>query len=139
MKNKHKRAFTNAYKWWDYTYLLQAIHDWAEAAAKGQEHHSHHLGAHKSARQLKVVAHLCKRIIDDDYSAPFWFSHVKLNHNFGDREELDNGAGYYQVHFSYVPNEKTYKLVRDKKMKQREKDLKMLTELMNKYMFTWWD
>jgi len=139
MKNKHRRAFIQAYKWYDYTFMLEAIKDWASNSAKMHEKHGVHVGAHKVARQLRIVSHLCDRIAKDDYSVPHWFSHVDVHMHFGEEKRYANGSISYPAIFSYIPDEKTYRYVRDKRRKQRQKDLDMLTQLMSKNLFNWWD
>lgn len=41
MKTKHKNRFLNSYKWWDYSYLLQAMEDWLDNSSKQHNKYGH--------------------------------------------------------------------------------------------------
>ena len=62
MKNKAKRQFHNQFKWWDYSYMLEAIELWASNASYKHLTKGHHLNNEVVAKDLKILAELAKRL-----------------------------------------------------------------------------
>lgn len=135
MKNKHKRVIMQQFPWYDYSYLLGAIELWCSQASEMHKKKGCSLHSDKTSRQLRVAAHLCKRLMDDDYSNPFWFGEVTIKSTFHLLEEVSGR----RVHFERLPNDKVFRLCQQKQVRQRQADLDMLTKLINKHLFGWWD
>ena len=133
MKEKHKRLIMQKFPWYDYGYFLGLMNLWASESARLHETQGHCVGSPKTARQLKLVAHLCERIVKDDYSNPFWFGEVKID------TDLDVTRPSQKLRFSYRPSKKVFKLCQSKQQRQRKADIEMLTRLINKNLLGWWD
>lgn len=133
MKEKHKRLIMNKFPWYDYSYFIELMELWLKESAYRHENQGHCVSSGKTAKQLRIAAHLCKRIREDDYSNPFWFGEVSIHSN------LDINMPSQKVRWSHKPNKKVFRLCQQRQLKQRQKDIKMLTELINKQILGWWD
>ena len=153
MKNKFKRQFHEQFKWWDYSYMLEAIELWASNAAYKHLTKGHHLNNEVVAKDLKVLAELAKRLKNDDYNDP-WFlpdyesEHFSVPIEGSDLIELKTKN--YKVVYnnperkeSIDSNEETvYKIIKLKgkhHKRQREQDLEMLCNMLKRNLFSLWD
>ncbi len=116
MKNKHKRQFLNAYKWYDYSFLLLAIEDWLENASKITAKRGTHINADKTAKKMKVMAELAKRIREEN---------IQCNKVFNCRNVVGFDSGVFEKY--------------EHRRKRTEANLKMFTNMMNKYLLGFWD
>ena len=153
MKNKAKRQFHNQFKWWDHSYMLEAVELWAENAAKMHLTKGHHLNNEVVAKDLKVLAELAKRLKNDDYNDP-WFlpdyesEHFSVPIEGSDLIELKTKN--YKVVYNNPERKETidsneetvYKIIKLKgkhRQRQREQDLEMFCDLIKRKLFNWWD
>ena len=153
MKNKAKRQFHNQFKWWDHSYMLEAVELWAENAAKMHLTKGHHLNNEVVAKDLKVLAELAKRLKNDDYNDP-WFlpdyesEHFSVPIEGSDLIELKTKN--YKVVYNNPERKETidsneetvYKIIKLKgkhRQRQREQDLEMFCNLIKRKLFNWWD
>lgn len=114
MKNKHKRQFLNTYKWWDYSYLLLAMEHWFDNASKITMEKGVLLHADRTAHRMKICAELCKRIREDNSQRNEVFK--SRNYRQGCRKEF----------YKYTQKRKTA-------------NLRLLTDMMNKHLLSFWD
>lgn len=115
MKNKHKRQFLNAYKWYDYSFLLMAMEDWLDNASKVTMKKGMHLNVDKVAKKMKICAELCKRVREDN---------TQTNKVFITR------------------NNKDFRVMRESHkylVKRRKENLSLLTTMLNKHLLGFWD
>ena len=133
MKNKFKRKLMTEFSWWDHSYFLELMETWLREASRMHNTKGHFTGNKKVARQMLVAATLCKRIREDDYQNPFWFGEVGIDSN------IKTHSPRSQVVFTYKPSKKVFKYCMKKQAKQRKADLEMLTSIINKNLFGWWD
>jgi len=91
MKNKHRRQFVNAYKWWDHSFLFMAIRDWLENASKMTLKHGYHLNKEKTARKMKIIALAIDVYIQDDLQSNKVFTSRNLVFSYfnGDGDGAD--------------------------------------------------
>lgn len=142
MKRQHKRRFLEAYKWWDHSYLLQAMEDWLfNAAKKHATSPWQSVNSKSTIKHMKTCAALCKRIREDEYHMNTPLVWPKYSCDVV-HEPLNNGC----VQMKWVnklPNEKTYERFSKKHWehsnKMRKADLELLTKLLNKHLLTFWD
>ena len=133
MKNKFKRQLMTKFSWWDHSYFLELMETWLREASRMHNTKGHFTGSKKVARQMLVAATLCKRIREDDYQNPFWFGEVGIDSN------IKTHSPRSHVVFTYKPSKKIFKYCRKKQANQRKADLEMLTSIINKNLFGWWD
>ena len=133
MKNKFKRQLMTKFSWWDHSYFLELMETWLREASRMHNTKGHFTGNKKVARQMLVAATLCKRIREDDYQNPFWFGEVGIDSN------IKTHSPRSHVVFTYKPSKKIFKYCRKKQANQRKADLEMLTSIINKNLFGWWD
>ena len=133
MKNKFKRQLMTKFSWWDHSYFLELMETWLRDASRMHNTKGHFTGSKKIARQMLVAATLCKRIREDDYQNPFWFGEVGIDSN------IKTHSPRSHVVFTYKPSKKIFKYCRKKQANQRKADLEMLTSIINKNLFGWWD
>ena len=153
MKNKFKRQFHDKFKWWDHSYMLEAIELWASNAAYQHPIKGHHLNNEVVAKDLKVLAELAKRLKNDDYNDP-WFlpdyesEHFSVPIEGSDLIELKTKN--YKVVYNNPERKETidsneetvYKIIKLKgkhHQRQREQDLEMFCNLIKRKLFNWWD
>lgn len=133
MKNRFKRQLMTKFSWWDHSYFLELMETWLREASRMHNTKGHFTGNKKVARQMLVAATLCKRIREDDYNNPFWFVEVGIN------SDVKPATPRARVVFTYKPSKKIFKYCQKKQAKQRQSDLEMLTSIINKNLFRWWD
>ena len=134
MKNKFKRQLMTKFSWWDHSYFLELMETWLREASRMHDTKGHFTtSSKKTARQMLVAATLCKRIREDDYQNPFWFGEVGIDSN------VRPATPRSLVVFTYKPSKKIFKYCRKKQANQRKADLEMLTSIINKNLFGWWD
>lgn len=133
MKNKFKRQLMTKFSWWDHSYFLELMETWLREASRMHNSKGHFTGSKKVAKQMLIAATLCKRIREDDYKNPFWFGEVSI--------ETDLFEGIKNCNFQWVhkPNKKVFMYCIKKQAKQKQADLEMLTSIINKNLFRWWD
>lgn len=140
MKKRHRTRFINTYKWWDYTFLLQAVEDWCNHSSKMHSKHGMSLNSGSKAKVLKTMASLCRRIREDDYK----YDGVFVRHQECDIGFIDLDGGYSQVVFTnHTFGEEAYReyvLKRhDYEKSQKQQDLDYLCKLVSKHLFSLWD
>ena len=133
MKNKFKRQLMTKFHWWDHYYFLELMETWLREASRMHSTKGQFVGSKKVARQMLIAATLCKRIREDDYKNPFWFGEVTIE------TSLDLSYTKGKVWFIHKPNKKVFKYCMKKQAKQKKADLEMLTGIINKNLFGWWD
>ena len=133
MKNKFKRQLMTKFSWWDHSYFLELMEIWLREASRMHNSKGHFTGSKKVARQMLIAATLCKRIREDDYKNPFWFGEVGIDFN------IEPHTPRSRVFFTHKPNQKVFKYCMKKQAKQKQADLEMLTGIINKNLFGWWD
>ena len=133
MKNKFKRQLMTKFHWWDHSYFLELMETWLREASRMHSTKGQFIGSNKVARQMLIAATLCKRIREDDYKNPFWFGEVTI------KTSLDLSYTKGKVWFIHKPNKKVFKYCMKKQAKQKQADLEMLTGIINKNLFGWWD
>ena len=153
MKNKAKRQFHDKFKWWDYSYMLEAIELWASNAAYKHLTKGHHLNNEVVAKDLKILAELAKRLKNDDYNDPWFLPDYESEHYTVPCQE-DGFVEWKSKNHKLVYNnperketidsneETVYKLIKLKvknHKRQREQDLEMFCNLIKRKLFNWWD
>ena len=133
MKNKFRRQLMTKFNWWDYSNFLELMETWLREASRMHEAKGHFTGSKKVARQLLVAATLCKRIREGDYQNPFWFGEVSIEF------DVRPATPRSRIFFTHKPSKKVFKYCMKKQAKQRKADLEMLTGIINKNLFGWWD
>ena len=133
MKNKFRRQLMTKFSWWDHDYFLELMETWLREASRMYNSKGHFTSSNKVARQMLIAATLCKRIREDDYKNPFWFGEVGIGFN------IEKHSPSSRVFFTYKPNKKVFKYCQNKQAKQKKADLEMLTSIINKNLFGWWD
>ena len=133
MKNKFRRQLMTKFSWWDHSYFLELMETWLREASRMHNSKGHFTSSNKVARQMLIAATLCKRIREDDYQNPFWFGEVGIGFN------TEQHPPCSRVFFTYKPNKKVFKYCQNKQAKQLQADLDMLTSIINKNLFRWWD
>lgn len=133
MKNKFRRQLMTKFSWWDHSYFLELMETWLREASRMHSTKGQFIGSNKVARQMLIAATLCKRIREDDYQNPFWFGEVTIE------TSLDLSYTKGKVWFIHKPNKKVFKHCMKKQAKQKQADLEMLTGIINKNLFGWWD
>ena len=153
MKTKFKRQFHDKFKWWDHSYMLEAIELWASNASYKHLTKGHHLNNEVVAKDLKILAELAKRLKNDDYNDP-WFlpdyesEHFSVPIEGSDLIELKTKN--YKVVYNNPERKETidsneetvYKIIKLKgkhHQRQREQDLEMFCNLIKRRLFNWWD
>ena len=152
MKNKFKRQFHDKFKWWDHSYLLEMIEMWAADASHKHLTRGHHLNNESVAKDLKVLAHLAKRLKNDDYNDPWFLPNYESEHY-----TVPCGDGFVELkskNYKIIYNnperketidtneETVYKVIKLKgkyHKRQREQDLEMFCSLIKRKLFNWWD
>jgi hypothetical protein len=130
---------------WDHYYLLKLLEFKFRNMAVACGDEGHHVNSDREGRQLRVCAHLVKRIREDDY-----FKNLA-----GPIEYRRSGKvlSTYRTHlrtrrFGYISpvhrngiavtwNE--YKRLHDQAEKQKHDDLALLTTMIRRHLLTWWD
>lgn len=124
MKKKFRKEFHREFMWYDYTFLLEAMTLWLDNTSKLHRERGHLLRSHRTARELKTVSGLLKRIIDDNYDKP--------NKVFTSRNKLTSCAKMFgNDDFEYLD----FKY----QNKNRQADIDFAFELMKKHLLSWWD
>lgn len=133
MKNKFKRQLMTKFNWWDYSNFLELMETWLREASHMHDTKGHFTGSKKVARQMLIAATLCKRIREDDYQNPFWFGEVGIDF------DVRHATPRARVVFTHKPSKNIFKYCQKKQARQRQSDLEMLTSMINKNLFGWWD
>ena len=162
MKNKAKRQFHNQFKWYDYSYLLQAVELWCANASKMHLTKGHHLNKELVAKKLKVMSELAKRLGEANHSyydvkkqQPYWEPEYDYTISFEPSDE----KGFSEIKsrdckFVYDSPErkevipvseddpkirKLVKLQHNRIERQRKQDLEMLCNMLKRNLFSLWD
>lgn len=133
MKNKFRRQIMTKFSWWDHSYFLELMETWLRESSRMHSTKGQFVGSNKVARQMLIAATLCKRIREDDYKNPFWFGEVGINF------DIEQHSPRSRVLFTHKPSEEVFKHCMKKQAKQKQADLEMLTGIINKNLFGWWD
>ena len=155
MKNKAKRQFHNQFKWWDYSYMLEAIELWASEAAYKHVTKGHHLNNEVVAKDLKILAELAKRLKNDDYNDPWFLPNYDSENYTVPAEDIGEGwvehrSRNYKLVYNNPERKETidsdeksvykiFKLKGKHHKRQREQDLEMFCNLIKRKLFNWWD
>jgi hypothetical protein len=124
---------------WDYVFLLRLMELKFRRMSAALEN-GYHLHNDRYARQLRVCAELCKRMLDDNY-----YDKVSGGTRIESWTTPGKISGTRQFHMqeydkegNIVPLKQTSLWFR---MADRNKanDLAYMTKLMGKYLFHWWD
>lgn len=108
-----------------------------------------HIGAEKDASDMDLCVKLLNRLINDDYLDNIFKHHDK---KWGDLKvyftPVKNNPKISELNI-YRPNVKTEKDRKTEEIqrntlyklegKQKKQDLELLTKLLNKHLFKWWD
>lgn len=57
---------TDKYRWYDYSFLLQAIQDWIEHSSDMHKEHGCSVSSHKTVKQMRIAVALIKRVRSDE-------------------------------------------------------------------------
>ena len=133
MKNKFRRQLMTKFSWWDHSYFLELMETWLREASHMHNSKGHFTSSNKVARHMLIAATLCKRIREDDYKNPFWFGEVGIDFN------IQQHSPRSRVFFTHKPNKKVFKYCQKRQARQKKADLEMLTSIINKNLFGWWD
>lgn len=143
MKNKHKRLFKQVFKWWDYSFLLEAMHLWFEHAANMTDEHGCHLVHKQTAKKMRICQLLIERIKKDDYNDNVvLFPKVEhtVNLDFRSGNSLEKSFNDPE---NYYPDKETYQkylvLNMRRSAKQKQRDLDYLCAIIKKHLFSFWD
>ena len=153
MKNKFKRQFHDKFKWWDYSYILEAIELWASDAAYKHITKGHHLNNEVVAKDLKVLAKLAKRLKSDDYATYPWFIPDYDSEHYTvpcDDGFVELKSKNYKIIYNNPERKETidsdeksvYKIVNmnlKHRNRVRKQDLEMFCNLIKRKLFNWWD
>ena len=153
MKNKAKRQFHNQFKWWDHSYMLEAIELWASNASYKHLTKGHHLNNEVVAKDLKILAELAKRLKNDDYNDPWFLPDCGIEHfsvPIEGSDLIELKTKNYKVVYNNPERKETidsneetvYKIIKLKgkhHKRQREQDLEMFCNLIKRKLFNWWD
>lgn len=124
MKKKLRKQMFNHYKWWDSVFLLEMMEDWLRHSAKMHETRGNLVCSDRTAREMKVVATLLKRVHEDEiYDEP---NKVFLGKN-----------KYYSENMFDFEME-AFAVSKDAE-KRRKDDLKYALKIFEKKLFGWWD
>ena len=106
---------------WDYAGLLRLIEAWCERAA--EHHNSHRLVAdwEKTARELRLAAELCRRMMHPPYLATLGYDSTYVFRREPGRVTLRN-AGIARLALA-----------------QEEADLDHFARLLRRKLRSWWD
>lgn len=153
MKNKHKRQFLDTFKWFDHTFLLDAIQIWCLNASKQHLIKGHHTNNKKVSRSLKIAAELATRLQEADYEDTRFFGKtLEQDHethpvegsdlitlNFTNRRIINKETKKVQEGVSREQYRKEYKR-QIKIMRRKEKEtLDLFCEVFKKNLYSWWD
>ena len=127
MKKSHKSKFLNSYKWYDYTFLLQAMEDWLDNASKQTSKHGNLVRSPRTVKELKVAASLIKRIREDDI-------YTKKNEVFSGKNTT------YDIGIMDTLGMKPFTQTNHHIVEaHRKQDIKFMFDFMAKHILTWWD
>lgn len=118
---RYQKQFLNNYQWWDYSFLLKAMEDWFKKASYYHKTKGNLLRKDRTSKELFIMYQLTKRLREDGvYSNE---SRVFTSHN-----ETYRGENYNFTVLNY-----------EREQKARQRDLDLLTDMMRKHLFSWWD
>lgn len=124
MKKKFRKEFHREFPWYDHAFLLEAMILWLNNASKRHRDDGHLLRSHRTAKQLRIVSGVLKRIIDDNYDAP--------NKVFISRNKMTSCAEIFgNEEFEYLD----FKW----QEKHRQADIDFAFDMMKKHLLNWWD
>lgn len=117
------------YRSWDYSGMMNFMITSAKDMSEVQEKYGHHVGHLKTAKELKVLAHVLERVRDDSYTE--------------DKVEFTGEGGLWCRSLvnktntlpSYRNPRQFYKLTGQ----QRKDDLSLACKLMERKLLSWWN
>lgn len=124
MKKKFRKDFRREFPWYDYTFLLEVMTLWLDNASKHHSKDGHLLRSHHTAKQLRIVSGVLKRIIDDNYDAP--------NKVFISRNKMTSCAKMFG-------SEEVGYLDFKWQNKRRQADIDFVFDMFKRCLLTWWD
>tara|TARA_Y100000588_G_scaffold244854_1_gene259058 strand:- start:6530 stop:6886 length:357 start_codon:yes stop_codon:yes gene_type:complete len=116
-KKKFVRQFHNNFPWFDHENLIEVMILWIENASKMHHKYSDLVRSESTAKKLKIIAELLKRIRKDEYDTP-----CKV---FTKRNKT-SGCGYVYINYKH-------------QYKQRKQDKEYVFKLLAKHLDTFWD
>lgn len=121
-------------KWWDYSFLLEAMEKWLRLHSEKVLSEGTHLYGHKYAKRALVMAELLKRIQEDDY-----IDMAKKVYGVSvvfDFEPLPTGGCRL---LSEISDEKAYKRALHHADLLKRQDLELFGKYFAKYITSLWD
>ena len=127
MKKTHKVKFLSSYKWYDYSYLLQAMEDWLDNASKQSSKHGSLTRSPQTAKEMKIAASLIKRIREDEI-------YTKKNEVF-EGKNITHDSDVVKLLGMEPFTQTKHHLVTE----HRKQDIKFMFDFIAKHLLTWWD
>lgn len=134
---------------WDYVFLLIILRHKLKMMRDFFNKDAMYVGAEKDAKDMDLCIKLVNRLINDDYLINVFKHHEK---KWGELQmksvPYEEDPRLHKLEFS-VPNVKTESddkkeriqrnFLHNLEEKQKKQDLELLTKLLNKHLFKWWD
>ncbi len=117
------------YRSWDYSGMMNFMITSAKDMSEVQEKYGHHVGHLKTAKELKVFAHVLERVRDDSYMED------KLDFTRAEGFGINEVKSKPNTLPSYKNPLQFYKLTGQ----QRKDDLSLACKLMERKFLSWWD
>lgn len=118
-----------AYRSWDYSGLLNLMETATKDMSNAHENHGHFVRSKDTAKELRVLSHILKRVREDNYTEDKIDFVEKDGTLFGgDFVQKPNTLPSYQA-------KSFYKLTQ----KQRTDDLKLACKIIERKLLTFWD
>lgn len=117
------------YRSWDYSGMMSFIITSAKDMSEVQEKYGHHVGHLKTAKELKVFAHVLERVRDDSYTED------KLDFTRAEGFGIGELRSKPNTLPSYRNPRQFYRLTGQ----QRKDDLSLACKLMERKLLSWWN
>lgn len=117
------------YRSWDYSGMMNFIITSAKDMSEVQEKWGHHVGHLKTAKELKVFAHVLERVRDDSYTEDKLDFTRAEGFGIGELKSKPNTLP------SYKNPRQFYKLTGQ----QRKDDLSLACKLIERKLLSWWN
>jgi hypothetical protein len=123
---------------WDYNYLLIMMHKKFSSMAEYSETHGHLMCSEKNAKEMRYLAHILKRFIDDTHCEHELNAHRDKHPIQWIESELENGWKTSQLIIS-DEDSKTYRKIFLKKDRMQKEELLRFTDLFRRKILHYWD
>lgn len=134
---------------WDYVFILIILRHKLKMMRDFFNEDAIYVGADKDAKDMDLCIKLMNRLIEDDYLMNLFKYH---DEKWGELRthsiQVPDKPDMYKLEFE-VPNVKTESDKRKEEVqrnflykqeyKQKQQDLELLTKMINKHLFYWWD